>query len=125
MIDLENRQSGKAVDVLQNLETVTLFNNQYLEVGQYHGLLGQYQEASLIHERVMALLNSGQNFIVTAGLTLSLVMTIISCPGGKMITPGDLILMQGMIMQVWTPLSFFGWFYRYAQELFENLSGLL
>ena len=112
MIELENRQSGKAVDVLQNLETVTLFNNQYLEVHQYHDLLEDYQEASLLHEKVMALLNSGQTFIITIGLTLSLALTIVAGPGGRILSAGDLVLMQGMIMQLWAPLSVFGWFYR-------------
>ena len=33
VIDLDNRTTSKAIDALLNFETVTLFNNQRLEVG--------------------------------------------------------------------------------------------
>lgn len=118
MIEFENRQSGKAVDVLQNFETVTLFNNQSFEAEQFHELLLKYQEFNLRYETRIALLNSGQNFIVTVGLTLCLVITLIASPSSKAVTSGDLVLMQGMIAQLWTPLAFFGWFYRYVKPQF-------
>lgn len=47
MIELDNLTTSKAVDTLLNFETVTLFNNQALDVKQYdryiHGELFNHQ----------------------------------------------------------------------------------
>lgn len=29
-------------------------------------------------------------------------------------SPGDLVLLQGLLLQLWSPLQFLGWFYRLA-----------
>jgi len=116
MIEFENLQSGKAIDALQNFETVSLFNNQQLEVHQYDGLLEGYQEASIAHERIMAVLNSGQGFIVSIGVTLALAATVLLAPNGAPLAAGDLVMMQGIILQLMVPLSFFGWFYRESRQ---------
>ena len=69
----------------------------------------------------MVLLTSGQTLIITIGLTMSLAVTVVTGPGGRLMTPGELVLMQGMILQLWAPLSFFGWFYRYSMALRSKL----
>jgi len=121
MIELENKQSGKAVDVFQNIETVTVFNNQSFETNEYNSLLRSYQSASLTYEIAMAVLNSGQNFIISLALAMSLVVTILRTRSGSGITAGDLVLMQGIILQLWTPLSFFGFFFRFVFRCIQVL----
>lgn len=39
VIDLDNLTTSKAVDALLNFETVTLFHNQRLEVGQFYNCI--------------------------------------------------------------------------------------
>eukprot|EP00210_Caulerpa_lentillifera_P002492 g2389.t1 len=125
MIELESLQMGKAVDALQNFETVSLFNNQKLEVHQYDGLLEGYQKASIAHERIMAMLNSGQGFIISVGITLALAVTVMMTPRGSPLLAGDLVLMQGVISQLMVPLTFFGWFYRESRQGLTDLQEFL
>lgn len=125
MIEMENLQSGKAVDTLQNFETVSLFNNQKLEVHQYDGLLKGYQKASIAHERIMAILNSGQGFIAAVGITVALAVTVMMAPAGSALAAGDLVFMQGVIAQLMVPLTFFGWFYRESRQGLTDLQEFL
>lgn len=40
-------------------------------------------------------------------------MLLAALHSGRM-TPGDLVMIQGLVFQLWTPLQFLGWFYRRA-----------
>lgn len=91
---------------------VTLFNNQAAEVSQYDTYLTQYQRAMNNIERLAATLNAGQAAILNVGIVSALVSAVAFTPGGT--TPGDLILIQGMLLQLWAPLQFLGWFFRCA-----------
>ncbi|GLI64414.1 hypothetical protein VaNZ11_007620 [Volvox africanus] len=105
---LDNQASSKAVDALLNFETVTLFNNQRLEVGLYDKLLRDLRAASLRAETLAASLNAGQGLILAGGMA-SILAAIISTGNA---TGGDLVMASGLIVQLWAPLQFLGWFYR-------------
>lgn len=109
---LDNLTTSKAVDALLNAETVTLFNNQALEVQQYDHYLRGFQRAAIQTERLSALLNAGQSAILTIGLMLVLIAALVSAPATRPVTAGDLVLLQGLLLQLWSPLQFLGWFYR-------------
>ena len=89
---------------------VALFNNQQQEVTQYDAYLSQYQAAMVNIEKLAATLNAGQAAILNVGIAAALVSAVWVTPGG--ISPGDLILIQGMLLQLWAPLQFLGWFFR-------------
>jgi ABC-type transport system involved in Fe-S cluster assembly fused permease/ATPase subunit len=91
---------------------VALFNNQAQEVTQYDAFLSQYQAAMVDIEKLAATLNAGQAAILNVGIVAALLAAVASTPGG--ISPGDLILIQGMLLQLWAPLQFLGWFFRRA-----------
>lgn len=74
--------------MLQNFETVTLFDNKGMEVSQYDGHLKNYQNASIENEIILATANAGQHAILTCGLTCALVLTTISATS-QPVTPGD------------------------------------
>ena len=77
---------------------------------QYDSYLTQYQAAMINIEQLAATLNAGQAAILNVGIVAALVTAVRFTTGG--ISPGDLILIQGMLLQLWAPLQFLGWFFR-------------
>lgn len=122
--EYDNLTTGKAIDALQNFETVTLFNNQQLEVAQYDEYLQGYQSASIATERVAATLNAGQSVVLSLGVTVALVISLVVTTPGK-VTPGDLVMIQGLLTQLWYPLQFLGWFYRELKQSLVDMEEFL
>ncbi|KAK9823970.1 hypothetical protein WJX72_006707 [[Myrmecia] bisecta] len=116
-IELDNLTTGKAVDVLLNYETVKLFNNEALELQAYDEYLVGYQQASVSTEAISATLNAGQAVILAVGLTAVMVAGLFGGPAAaKPFSAGELVLAQGLLLQLWGPLSFLGWFYRELRQ---------
>ncbi|KAK9862805.1 hypothetical protein WJX84_006068 [Apatococcus fuscideae] len=113
VLKLDNLYTNKAVDALLNYETVKLFNNEALEVSQYDEYLVGYQKASVENEKIYAALNGGQSVILAMGLTSILIAAATSA---GTFTAGDLVMAQGLLLQLWGPLSFLGWFYRELRQ---------
>ncbi|GBF89046.1 metal ABC transporter permease [Raphidocelis subcapitata] len=123
---LDNLTTTKAVDALLNAETVALFGNRDLEVAAYDHYLRGYQEAAIQTERLAATLNAGQAVVLCVGLTLVLISAVVgtgAAPGARaaVVTPGDLVLLQGLLLQLWSPLQFLGWFYRELRQSLVDL----
>ncbi|KAF5840263.1 hypothetical protein DUNSADRAFT_17366 [Dunaliella salina] len=108
---LDNATGAKCVDALLNFETVALFGNQKLEVLQYNEYLKGYRASAVKTERLASLLNAGQALILSCGLT-SILVTAVNTSVGGAVTAGDLMMIQGLLLQLWAPLQFLGWFYR-------------
>lgn len=89
---------------------VVLFNNQEAEMSQYHMYLSQYQSAMGRIERLAAMLNAGQAIILNAGIMAALCAAVALSP--NRVTPGDIVLIHGFLLQLWAPLQFLGWFFR-------------
>jgi ABC-type transport system involved in Fe-S cluster assembly fused permease/ATPase subunit len=110
-------------------------------VTQYDTYLRGFQNAAIQTERLSALLNAGQAIILSVGLTLVLIAAVVCNPAaspaaaaaaagaaaagaagvaaggaggllGSGLSPGDLVMIQGLLLQLWAPLQFLGWFYR-------------
>lgn len=120
---LENLATGKAVDALLNYETVVQFNNQKLEVDQYNTLLQGYQDASLVAERLSAALNAGQAFILSVGIASVMAIAGLQVAQGTS-TIGDLVLANGLILQLSGPLQFLGFLYRDLRQSQVDLESL-
>lgn len=81
---------------------------QGLEVREYDSYLKDFQHASIRTEQLSALLNAGQAIVLVSGM----VGVLLTALHTSQLTPGDLVMIQGLVMQLWTPLQFLGWFYR-------------
>lgn len=108
------------MDALLNVEAVKLGAAEHLEVQTYDESLTRYQQASVRLEGASAMLNAGQAAVLAAGMTAALVAAAVS-PG---VTPGDLVMVQGLLLQLWAPLQFLGWFYRELRQSLVDMEDL-
>eukprot|EP00898_Chlorokybus_atmophyticus_P004909 jgi/Chlat1/5419/Chrsp35S05230 len=125
---LDNMVTSKAVDALLNIETLAQFNNQDLEQRSYDRLLERYQKEAVKLEHISALLNAGQSLILSVGVASVMVMAAHGVGQGVM-TVGDLVMANGLLLQLWEPLNFLGYFYRelrtalvYMEDMFKILA---
>ncbi len=88
------------------------------EAATHDALLSRFQDSAVETEKLAALLNAGQAAILTLGLGAALA-AVAARPGA---TPGDLVMAQGLLLQVAAPLSFLGWFYRELRQALVDLS---
>ena len=121
--ELDTEASGKLVDTLLNFETVSTFNGGQREVGKYDSMLTGYLQAALQAEYASTALNMGQAVVLATGMTAILVNVAQGCVAGAS-TVGDIVMAQGLLLQVWAPLQFLGWFYRELRQSLVDLGAL-
>jgi ABC-type transport system involved in Fe-S cluster assembly fused permease/ATPase subunit len=64
----DNEFNQKAVDALLNFETVKYFNAEEHETTRYDRALTEYRQASIVSQNTLAILNCGQDFIISSGV---------------------------------------------------------
>ena len=104
---------------LANFYTVKHFNAENLQLQKYGKVLQKYINLNLQNVNSLWKLNLGQKVIFASGLTLNLVLAVWKVQAG-VLTPGDVVFLQALLMQIMTPLNFLGNFYReYSESLYE------
>ncbi len=113
--DLESRASTRAIDSLLNYETVKYFNNEEYEARRYDENLRNYEAAAVKNEASLGILNIGQSCIIAIAATL---LMILAAQGvvGQTLTLGDLVLINGLLIQLYIPLNFLGMVYREIKQ---------
>ncbi len=91
MVMSEITYKGRAVESLQNVETVKYFAAEKHEVAEYSALISSWQAKKLRSERTLAILNTCQKLIICAGLTAVMYVSVGSMAAGSM-TVGDLVM---------------------------------
>ena len=77
--------------------------------------MARYERASVKTYTSLALLNTGQAIIFTAGLTATMLMCAIGVRSGKN-TVGDFVMVNAMMIQLYQPLNFMGMVYREIKQ---------
>lgn len=108
---LDSAAHSQAVDSLLNYENVKYFNNEQYEVDRYTHTLADWEQASVKSTFTMSLLNFGQAVIIAAGVTLIMIYAAQGVVGGGM-TIGDLVLVNGLMLQLFIPMNMLGIVYR-------------
>jgi len=124
MNESDSRANTKAIDSLLNFETVKYFGNEEHEARRYDEALRGYESASVKSQQSLALLNVGQATIISAGLTVVMLMTGHAIVAGTM-TLGGFVMANTYLMQLYQPLNFFGFVYREIKQSLIDIEKML
>ena len=119
----DNATRAKAVDSLLNFETVKYYNAEQYEVNNFNKAIVSYQTAEWKSLASLNVLNSGQNVIINVGLLLGATLCAYRVTQG-ILNVGDFVLYCTYIIQLYTPLNFFGTYYRMIQAAFVDMENL-
>jgi ATP-binding cassette, subfamily B, heavy metal transporter len=127
MNDSDSDANTKAIDSLLNYETVKYFGAEQREAERYDRSMARYERASVKTYTSLAVLNTGQAIIFTAGLTATMLMCAIGVRRGTN-TVGDFVMVNAMMIQLYQPLNFMGMVYREIKQAvidIEKMFGVL
>src|SRR5216684_1990813 len=113
--ELDSKANTRAIDSLLNYETVKYFGNEEFEAHRYDENLRKYEDAATKNEASLGLLNIGQSLIIAAAVTA---LMLLASEGvvNKTFTLGDLVLVNGLLIQLYIPLNFLGMVYREIKQ---------
>uniref|UniRef100_A0A3P9NZK0 ATP-binding cassette sub-family B member 6 n=1 Tax=Poecilia reticulata TaxID=8081 RepID=A0A3P9NZK0_POERE len=119
----DNAAKSKAVDSLLNFETVKYYNAENYEVGRFEDAILKYQASEWKTQASLALLNQTQNVIIGSGLLAGSLLCAYFVTEGKF-QVGDFVLFGTYIIQLYTPLNWFGTYYRMIQNSFIDMESM-
>jgi ATP-binding cassette subfamily B protein len=113
--ELDSKANTRAIDSLLNYETVKYFNNEEFEARRYDENLRKYEDAATKSESSLGLLNIGQSLIIAAAVTA---LMLLAAQGvvAQAFTLGDLVLVNGLLIQLYIPLNVLGMVYRNIKQ---------
>ena len=127
MNELDRTANSGAIDTLINYETVKYFGNEAFESERYDSNLARHQRARLRSQLSLSALNVGQAVIVSTAVALMIWRATVGVVEGRM-SLGDLVLINGFMIQLYIPLNFLGSLYRMIRQSLtdmERMFGLL
>src|SRR5687767_3453140 len=113
--ELDSRANTRAIDSLLNYETVKYFGNEEFEARRYDENLRKYEDAATRSESSLGLLNIGQSLIIAAAVTALMLLAAEGVVAGSF-TLGDLVLVNGLLIQLYIPLNVLGMVYRNIKQ---------
>jgi len=118
--EFDSAAHTKAIDSLLNYETVKYFGNEAFEARRYDESLERLRRARLKAQTTLSLLNAGQQLIIAAALVAMLWRATQGVVDGRM-TLGDLVMINGFMIQLYIPLNFLGVLYREIKQSLTDL----
>ncbi|XP_003962181.2 ATP-binding cassette sub-family B member 6, mitochondrial [Takifugu rubripes] len=120
----DNKAKSRAVDSLLNFETVKVYGAEEYEVRCFQEAILRHQHCEWKSSASLALLNQTQNIIIGSGLLAGSLLCAHSVSQGKL-QVGDYVLFGTYIIQLYTPLNWFGTYYRLIQSSFVDMENML
>ena len=115
MNEVDNQAIGRAVDSLLNYETVKYFGAEEREAQRYDDAVASFTRAAVKNETSLAWLNIGQSLITNLMMAGAMAYTVWGWSNGRF-TPGDVVFINTMLMQLFRPLDMLGWVYRSIRQ---------
>jgi ABC-type transport system involved in Fe-S cluster assembly fused permease/ATPase subunit len=113
--EMDSKANTRAIDSLLNYETVKYFGNEDFEARRYDENLQGYEALAVRQEASLGILNIGQSLIIAAAVTLLMFLAAEGVVSGAF-TMGDLVLVNGLLIQLYIPLNFLGMVYREIKQ---------
>jgi ATP-binding cassette subfamily B protein len=123
MNESDTDANTKAIDSLLNFETVKYFGAENREAARYDKAMARYERTSVRTYVSLAVLNAGQAFIFTVGLTVVLVMCVAEVRTGTK-TVGSFVLLNLIMLQLYQPLNFMGMVYREIKQAIVDVEAM-
>lgn len=127
MNDSDTDANSKAIDSLLNFETVKYFGNEMMESERFDRSRAKYEVAAVRTYYSLGVLNTGQTFIFSIGLTACMILSAYGVANGTQ-TVGDFVMVNALLIQLYQPLFFMGMVYREIKQGLvdmENMFDLL
>ena len=118
--ELDSKANTRAIDSLLNYETVKYFNNEEFEARRYDENLQKFESADVKNEASLGLLNIGQSLVIAIAVTLLMILAAQGVVKGAL-TLGDLVLVNGLLIQLYIPLNFLGMVYREIKQALTDM----
>jgi ATP-binding cassette, subfamily B, heavy metal transporter len=123
MNDRDTEANTKAIDSLLNFETVKYFCNEEHESRRYDQSLAGYEKASVITNKSLSFLNTGQGVIIAAALVIMMCMAASGVMAGTH-SIGDFVLVNAMLVQLFVPLNLLGSVYREIRQSLADMESM-
>jgi len=118
--ELDSKANTRAIDSLLNYETVKYFGNEEFEADRYDESLRRYENAATQSEASLGLLNIGQSLIIAVAVT-ALMFLAAEGVALRSLSLGDLVLINGLLIQLYIPLNFLGMVYREIKQSLADM----
>jgi ABC-type transport system involved in Fe-S cluster assembly fused permease/ATPase subunit len=115
MVDLDTGAVAHAVDSLLNFETVKYFSAEDREGERYGRAQRRYMDAATKSNNSLAMLNIGQALVTNLMMGGAMAYTVWGWSKGQF-TPGDVVLVNALLMQLFRPLDLLGMVYRTIRQ---------
>ncbi|MEO9969509.1 MAG: ABC transporter ATP-binding protein/permease [Hyphomonadaceae bacterium] len=127
MNEADTELRAKAVDSLNNFETVKAFAAEERETEHYNAAMKTYNRRYIEASRSLNLLNAGQEFIMNAGLLSMMGFAAFRVWQGSL-QIGAIAAVMMLMMNLYRPLNILGWAWREIKQGavdLEKLYGLM
>ena len=125
--EIDSAANSRAIDSLLNYETVKYFNNEEYEARRYDQQMEKWAAAQVRSQLSLSLLNLGQAGLIAVTVTLIMWRAATGVANGSM-TVGDIVLVNGLLIQLYIPLNWLGVLYREIRQSLtdiERMFGLM
>ncbi|MDR0250807.1 MAG: ABC transporter ATP-binding protein/permease [Burkholderiales bacterium] len=123
MNEFDSQASARATDSLLNYETVKYFGNERWEEAHYDEKLMLWEKAAIRNQTSLSVLNLGQSAIIAVAVTLMMWRATVGVVNGVM-TIGDLVLVNALMIQLYIPLNLLGMVYREIRQSLTDMERL-
>ncbi len=118
--EIDSAANSRAIDSLLNYETVKYFNNEEYEAQRYDRQMQRWESAQVRSQVSLSVLNLGQAAIIAGTVTLIMWRAAVGVAAGAM-TVGDIVLVNGLLMQLYIPLNWLGVLYREIRQALTDI----